>query len=129
MRSSAQVSDATDVAPCFAKLAEPEGRKPRGSTMAIERPADRDDQRVRALDSLQRIEQLIFGLARLGTAIRWISTSLSDEVWKIEALGDQIGAQRVRVRELPLWARASGPSWYPARIGCALARTDDPAVE
>src|SRR6266704_1615694 len=52
-----------DVAVAY--LAEPERSEASRVDNGVQRPADGDDQRIGAFDALQRVEQLVFGLAGL----------------------------------------------------------------
>src|ERR1051325_2871541 len=70
----------------LAKLAEPERPEAAWIDDRIQRAADRDDQRVRALDAPQRSEQRILGLARFGARDEVNQHFTVDEVWKIEPL-------------------------------------------
>ena len=49
-----------------AQLAEPERAEPARIDDRVERPPDRHDQRIRALDALEGVEQLILWLAGFG---------------------------------------------------------------
>ena len=64
MRSNAQVSEAT-TCPSPSRPSQ-SGRKPRASTIGVQRAADGQHQGVGALDALQRVEDLVFDLPRLG---------------------------------------------------------------
>ncbi len=62
-------------------------------------------------------------------AIRCRITSVSLVVWKIEPSSSSRARSVVALVRLPLWTMPTGPIEVRTTIGCALAMTDEPAVE
>ena len=79
--------------PAASEPAKDEGPEAPGIDDGVQRPADGDHERVGALHTLERIEQLVLGLARLGARNQVNQDLAVRRALEDRALGDEVRAQ------------------------------------
>src|SRR2546423_9851356 len=83
-----------------AQLAQPERPEAARIDDGVQRPANRDDQRIGALDAFERIEQLVFGLASFGARDQMDEDFAIGRRLEDRPLGHEVGTERLGVRQI-----------------------------